>query len=96
MHDAGHMIAFGVLAWLLARCARTREQAMFFLFFTAVLGVAIEFAQDMRVMLPKGSWAPVEWHDVLLDTMAVVVASVVYLAAEPARRTSVRVSGSQG
>ena len=96
MHDTGHLIAFGVLAWLLARGARSRDQALLFLFLTAGLGMTIEFAQDLRVLLPKGSWAPVEWHDILLDTIAVVIAGVIYFAAEPFRRPAMRAGRSRG
>ncbi len=79
LHDTGHLLVFGALAFLLARSGRTRDQSITLLFFAAVLGVGIEFAQDLRLALPQGSWSPVEWRDIVVDTMAVLIAGVIEL-----------------
>ena len=95
LHDAAHMLVFGGMAFLLARCARTREGEIGLLVLAAALGVLIEFAQDFELLLPRGSWSPVEWNDILLDTIAVLVAGVVQMGIVPLlRRPSLRLDRS--
>lgn len=85
LHNAAHLVVFGVLAFLMARAAKNRDQEITFLFLAAVLGFSIEIAQDLKIVLPRdGSWSPVEWNDILVDVMAVVIAGIVQMVLLPA------------
>lgn len=96
-HDAAHMVVFGLLAWLMAQSARTREGKIAALCLAAATGFAVELGQDVVFWFQLRVHAPVEWTDVLMDLMAVVLVGVVTLGIAPTQQgPQMRLRGSRG
>ena len=96
LHDVAHMAVFGMLAWLMARAARTRDGQIKAFFFAAMIGCAVEVMQYLIFLIPGGMHSPLEWKDILLDVMAVLIVAVVRLSMLPApRRSGLRMDQSQ-
>lgn len=70
-HYPGHILAFGGIAFLLVSAARTPRMRVFGFLVPLCLGLLLEYAQHVRY------YEPVEWTDVLVDSLAVLAASFV-------------------
>ena len=69
-HSWGHLIVFGVVAFVVARASRTVMARILLFLGSIVFGFAIEYAEHVAF---KGS---IEWKDVVVDTLGVLLGTV--------------------
>ena len=80
-HSRGHLLAFLVVSFVVARVWHSRN-AKVLLFFGAILfGLATEFGEHLLYH------SPMEWKDVLVDTLGVCCGTLLAIALEPRQHT---------
>jgi hypothetical protein len=65
-HSWGHLLAFSVIGFGVARIAHSFRGRILFLFSALLLGLAIEYGEHIVFS------NPLEWKDVLVDTLGVL------------------------
>ena len=76
-HSWGHLIAFVIVSFVAARISHSRR-AKVLLFFSAIFfGLATEFGEHLLYR------SPMEWKDVLVDTLGVCCGTLLAIALEP-------------
>jgi len=72
LHNVAHLVAFGLLAFLMMRSGRSRLQAYVLAATARLLAFGIEVAQRLVI------GTPMEWTNTRLDTAAVLIAMFVF------------------
>jgi hypothetical protein len=79
-HSWGHLLAFAVIAYFVARAARTARGKILLFVFSLIFGVGIEVSEHLMF------GAPVEWKDVLVDALGVIAGTLMAMLTTPAAR----------
>ena len=76
LHPWGHLLAFGGIGFTLVRSARSLEMRIFLLLLSGAFALTLEFAQQMRYGMGM------EWRDVGVDCLGVVLGGAVAILAD--------------
>jgi hypothetical protein len=76
-HHWAHFLVFAVLAYAVARTTRSRTTQIILFLGAIVFGSGIELAEAILYS------APLEWKDVLVDSIGVLAGSLVALFRQP-------------
>jgi hypothetical protein len=76
-HHWGHLFVFAILAYAIARTTRSRPAQLFLFLGAIAFGSGIELAESILYR------APLEWNDVLVDSVGVLAGTLVALMSQP-------------
>jgi hypothetical protein len=76
-HSWGHLLAFSIVAFLLARMASSLRQRMLLFAGSLIFGLGIEVGEHLVFR------SPLEWKDVLVDAMGVVGGMLIGVLSSP-------------
>lgn len=79
-HSWGHLLAFSVIAYLVARSARSLRGRILFFIASVIFGVGIEVGEHLVFK------SPLEWKDVLVDAAGVIGGTLIAIIASPAEQ----------